>query len=1709
MGEGVFFGQDKKAVEFREWLDSVGGTSERLPEGSFNDPSLPVTTSVNARLVVIDKPESIDTAPVPDVLPKAPSAPDGSNPRYSLNQPSLLVQHNLSLQSLVHADKMGGLAVPSLAVTHKDSPLLEFGEITLIGDANMVDPMGIDQALQVNGFENVDQPIKDRITAFLSTLKDMPTEYFEAKILQGVSIGAFTGAVVPDNISKMGLDVLKKNGITDIRYYAAGNKESRKQAIAGFSRVMFQKSRLLGTGLSTKAVEQLVIKRIGKKAYDNLVNSGKLEIIASMDASPSDGYVMDWDKPVGQTSLYPILQNLYWWINDGDRTRIETLFQKHIMDLTGGELYSAMNNLIREGAIEAANVNMLLRGLGVTGIRYFDESAGKPVVAPIVSGIEGYYVNGKATLVADSLSEQSVVATLLHELGGHGGLQTMLSRSAFESLNNSFNKLVKDGNKLALKAVSIANRASKSEAEAKEEYIPYLLTEAYKVQQDKDAQSNVVVRLFNQAIRAVRAFMVDKWGVQLDLTPDDMVALAERVIRRKASRFVPPTPPKGTTRSYADTPIADQMQAVRTKYKGTGKWMKAPNGKATNLTERQWVMVRTPAFKQWFGDWENDPKNASRVVDDNGEPRIVFHGTQKQWTVYDPVMSVYSGASGNTGDVQGFYASTSPYIASTFAMGESGMPLPFSYENRRPDGTYDFEFYDDQMGAGSQNIEASVMPVFLNIRSPEVFNGLMGLSRSWGKTPEQGTDGYIREHVADEMFNRDSKVTGTTYIAFSPNQIKSAFNTGAFDPSNPDIRYSMLTPEEERRIKADETAPLVEASRIPEQPKSIKERFMRRFQEDMVEGYLGRKVLEFFDDGLGTPLDRSLSSKEFAPVYNLIQERMNHIAVEASHSIEVAPDLLGRRDNLKDFMTEVKGVTTEFNKNQEDMAKAGRALLDGTLIEKRVFSDDVLRRHFSLNDEQIALYRKMRKVIDTSLEQLAKTHVSKIALLRDVFTDVELHRLHDQDLPIDDHIREVMARFDAVMQGLDPQREDDAQLIEQISNAREKIGSVVERIQQLKIEGYAPLMRFGLYDLRVEDELGNTLVYEMFETERQRNRAKKALLESGVLTKGMTLTTNVKNPEEYKLFQQQGINPETLSLFSDIAGLNDDAVYQAYLKTAVAPQSALRRMIHRKGIAGFSEDMGRVMSAFVISNARRSANILYRDSIDTAVMNIQDGREQLYAQKLAEYVSNPVEELAGFRSFMFFMNMGFSLRYGLLNLTQPYLQTLPELIKYTGDAKKTGRIVMRASKVAFQSMQNDAAIPANMKADYEYLKRQGYLEPQNIWALQGRERGQSSTMARMSVLMHASGMIAQFTETMIAALNTAYSLPKGELARRGFDSPRAFAAHVIQTTQAVLNKGNRPTWARGVVGAPLFLFRTFSIQYVEQMIRMIRTQNAGGEERKKAMKAFIVLLLMLFGLSGATGLPFAKDLIDVVETGFAAAGRPVNVERLVQENVSQEMSEAILYGVINQILPFDMSGSIGMGNLLPATRLFFPQGSQDMIREAAEVGGATGGFIARVADSGANLIEGNVGAAARGVLPRFAESAGQGVSILQDGEYRTRYGNKLTDASVSDGLLKLLDMNPSDLARQGRIRMLEREDEAIQKAAKERLRKRLIAAYENGTDADINEAYDNIEVWNEVNPKYPVEINESNLQRSLDRRSSSWEDREQPPKGLEWMQDLR
>ena len=51
-------------------------------------------------------------------------------------------------------------------------------------------------------------------------------------------------------------------------------------------------------------------------------------------------------------------------------------------------------------------------------------------------------------------------------------------------------------------------------------------------------------------------------------------------------------------------------------------------GKFQNVTQ-------TKQFKRWFGDWETHAKAASKVVNEDGAPRIVYHGTTENFTVFE------------------------------------------------------------------------------------------------------------------------------------------------------------------------------------------------------------------------------------------------------------------------------------------------------------------------------------------------------------------------------------------------------------------------------------------------------------------------------------------------------------------------------------------------------------------------------------------------------------------------------------------------------------------------------------------------------------------------------------------------------------------------------------------------------------------------------------------------------------------------------------------------------------------------------------------------------------------------------------------------------------------------------------------------------------------------------------------------------------------
>ena len=70
--------------------------------------------------------------------------------------------------------------------------------------------------------------------------------------------------------------------------------------------------------------------------------------------------------------------------------------------------------------------------------------------------------------------------------------------------------------------------------------------------------------------------------------------------------------------------LSDEEKKIVETAKANGTYMKAPNGKPTNLSEKQWAQVRTKAFKNWFGDWEK----AARIEKLRRSKAVVISGSE-------------------------------------------------------------------------------------------------------------------------------------------------------------------------------------------------------------------------------------------------------------------------------------------------------------------------------------------------------------------------------------------------------------------------------------------------------------------------------------------------------------------------------------------------------------------------------------------------------------------------------------------------------------------------------------------------------------------------------------------------------------------------------------------------------------------------------------------------------------------------------------------------------------------------------------------------------------------------------------------------------------------------------------------------------------------------------------------------------------------------
>ena len=168
-----------------------------------------------------------------------------------------------------------------------------------------------------------------------------------------------------------------------------------------------------------------------------------------------------------------------------------------------------------------------------------------------------------------------------------------------------------------------------------------------------------------------------------------------------------------STVSEQERAIEAERAAVRKKYEGTDWWLKAPNGKPTHLTEAQWVDVRTPSFKAWFGDWEKHANkggaeaegslwadnNVSKVVNPvTREPLVVYHGTMKGG------FTSFSSTDQRSKTPGAHFFTDDKYMAGTYSGKMTELEL---LENANEEG------YEPERG---------LYPVFLNLRNPRESN---------------------------------------------------------------------------------------------------------------------------------------------------------------------------------------------------------------------------------------------------------------------------------------------------------------------------------------------------------------------------------------------------------------------------------------------------------------------------------------------------------------------------------------------------------------------------------------------------------------------------------------------------------------------------------------------------------------------------------------------------------------------------------------------------------------------------------------------------------------------------------------------------------------------------------------------------------------------------------------------------------------------------
>lgn len=963
---------------------------------------------------------------------------------------------------------------------------------------------------------------------------------------------------------------------------------------------------------------------------------------------------------------------------------------------------------------------------------------------------------------------------------------------------------------------------------------------------------------------------------------------------------------------------------------------------------------------------------------------------------------------------------------------------------------------------------------------PGLFRRIVNFITKWLDTQVEKLAGY-RPFGTDEFLT--DIAAAREAVADAMRQFSGAEVGAVADPVDGDVKFSAAKQDRE---DIQFSVAGVQQTLMDAVPQGVIERL-----SDMTTSQRGFN--RWWHRTVGTQLHKAKTNKQFAPVYYAVQDFMKDVSRMATLAADQAPDLLPQVDSLGDVKKLLPQMGIAGNRQRKaELKEASEALFDGTLRYTRdedgqavLAKDDDAKgliwttaelKARGMSDASIKMYRQARKAINQSLDSLLAADVYRMITAAKPEALAETKPDYDALM---DRVRKaaasanpgaavsevskaltaqsniVKARIESLKAGANgrldaavaSELKRQSEAFNGIETLIERVDDKVERIADLKASGYAPLMRFGQYTLDALDASGNRVFFGMYESQMAANQAARKFKADG-----LTVRQGIQSQKEFELLK--GVSPETAMLFAEMMGMEKNDAMQAWLQNAVAEQSALKRHIRRKGVEGFENDASRVVAAFLTSNSRAASRALHGMRIQERVENVRDGDVKDEAIALAEYVNNPKEEAQALRSLLFINYIGGSVASALVNLTQTVVQTFPYLSQYGGPLK-AGKRLGSAMKMAMGKIDN-----AELAAAVKRAEDDGVIKPQEVFQLQAEASRTMGSDLRVRAGLAVWGSFFQMAEVFNrrVAFVAAYQTAK----EQGIKDPFAFAENAVDETQGVFNKGNRPDWSRGAVGATLFTFKTFTIQYVEFLKRL--------PPKEKALALGVLVLL-----SGIRGLPFAADAEDLIDTVAQQLGYNFTtkdqMDRFLVATLGSGFADFLQHGSSTiPGVPFDVSARLGMADLLPGTGLLKPSETRKE-EQVLDVFGVAGGFVR-------DALKGEF-------RPIAIRNLAKGLEMYDREIYTDTRGRKVMDVDGVDALMKGVGLQPNKVAAESRAVSSQYEKRALFTKVKGDISEQLaLGMFEQNQDK-VKAARQKLDDWNEKNPEARIVINSQAIRRRV------------------------